>query len=98
MNSVGRVARVLTPDGRERVPLEGLPGFLAELSGSGRPNRVMKQLTVVATMFMPLSFIVGLFGTNFTRMPFDSVVWFLLMFALMFVSVVGFLMYTWRKT
>ncbi len=34
-------------------------------SVSNRLNRVMKQLTVVATMFMPLSFIVGLFGTNF---------------------------------
>ena len=38
-------------------------------SVSNRLNRVMKQLTVVATMFMPLSFIVGFFGTNFTMMP-----------------------------
>ena len=67
-------------------------------SVSNRLNRVMKQLTVVATMFMPLSFIVGLFGTNFTRMPFDSLLWFALMFVLMFISVVGFLVYTWRRT
>ncbi|MBN1631739.1 MAG: hypothetical protein JW990_18445 [Thermoleophilia bacterium] len=67
-------------------------------SVSNRMNGVMKQLTVVATMFMPLSFVVGLFGTNFTRMPFDSLIWFILMFVLMFVSVVVFLVYTWRRT
>lgn len=66
-------------------------------SVSNRLNTVMKQLTMVATMFMPLSFIVGLFGTNFTRMPFGSFVWFLVMFVLMFLSVVGFFWYSWKK-
>ena len=66
-------------------------------SVSNRTNRVMKQLTVVATMFMPLSFIVGLFGTNFVRMPFGSLFWFVLMFVLLFISVVLMLFYTrWR--
>jgi magnesium transporter len=67
-------------------------------SVSNRLNRVMKQLTVVATMFMPLSFIVGLFGTNFTRMPFGSLAWFVLMFVFMFVSVMAMLVYTWKTT
>jgi magnesium transporter len=67
-------------------------------SVSNRLNRVMKQLTVVATMFMPLSFIVGLFGTNFTRMPFGSLVWFILMFVLMFLSIVAMFVYTWKRT
>ncbi len=67
-------------------------------SVSNRLNRVMKQLTVVATVFMPLSFITGLFGTNFKQMPFSSFGWFLVMFALMFASVVGILIYTWRRT
>ena len=67
-------------------------------SVSNRLNRVMKQLAVVATVFMPLSFIVGLFGTNFDRMPFHSFVWFLVMFALLFASVVAMLVYTWRRT
>jgi magnesium transporter len=66
-------------------------------SVSNRLNTVMKQLTVVATMFMPLSFLVGLFGTNFTRMPFGSFVWFLIMFILMFASVVGFFVYSWKR-
>lgn len=67
-------------------------------SVSNRLNRIMKQLAVVATMFMPLSFIVGLFGTNFTRMPFGSLVWFLLMFVLMLLSVMAMLIYTWKRT
>jgi magnesium transporter len=66
-------------------------------SVSNRLNRVMKQLTVVATVFMPLSFIVGLFGTNFTRMPFASLVWFIVMFVLLFVSTVIMIVYSWKR-
>mgnify|MGYP006285931817 CR=1 FL=1 len=32
-------------------------------------NQVMKTLTVVATIFIPLTFIVGIYGMNFTYMP-----------------------------
>jgi len=32
-------------------------------------NRVMKTLTVVATIFIPLTFIVGIYGMNFQYMP-----------------------------
>jgi magnesium transporter len=38
-------------------------------SSSNRLNAVMKVLTVIATIFMPLSFIVGLYGMNFKYMP-----------------------------
>ncbi len=34
-----------------------------------RMNQVMKTLTVVATIFMPLTFIVGIYGMNFINMP-----------------------------
>lgn len=34
-----------------------------------RMNRVMKLLTVVGTVFMPLTFITGLYGMNFENMP-----------------------------
>ena len=67
-------------------------------SVSNRLNRVMKQLAVVATIFMPLSFIVGFFGMNFTRfIPFDRLVWFLAMLALLLVSTVIMLIYSWRR-
>jgi len=38
-------------------------------SVSNRTNSVMKVLTVITTIFMPLSFLAGLYGMNFTHMP-----------------------------
>lgn len=38
-------------------------------SEANRTNEVMKVLTVYATIFMPLTFIVGLYGMNFKNMP-----------------------------
>ncbi len=39
---------------------------------SNRLNEVMKRLTIVATIFMPLTWIVGFFGMNFTWMVRDD--------------------------
>ncbi|ADN35781.1 magnesium and cobalt transport protein CorA [Methanolacinia petrolearia DSM 11571] len=40
------------------------------LSGvSNRMNEVMKVLTIIATIFIPLTFIAGLYGMNFSYMP-----------------------------
>ena len=36
---------------------------------SNRMNEVMKFLTVVGTIFIPLTFIIGLYGMNFQNMP-----------------------------
>jgi len=36
---------------------------------SNRMNEVMKVLTVIATIFIPLTFIVGVYGMNFEHMP-----------------------------
>ena len=36
---------------------------------SYRLNAVMKVLTVITTIFMPLTFIVGIYGMNFQYMP-----------------------------
>lgn len=41
--------------------------YLSSLSN--RLNSVMKVLTMIATIFMPLSFIVGIYGMNFDYMP-----------------------------
>jgi magnesium transporter len=39
---------------------------------SNRLNEVMKRLTIIATIFLPLSFIVGLGGINFKQFPFQQ--------------------------
>ena len=38
-------------------------------SVSNRMNAVMKVLTIIATIFIPLGFIAGIFGMNFEHMP-----------------------------
>jgi len=38
-------------------------------SVSNRLNEVMKMLTIIATIFMPLTFISGIYGMNFRYMP-----------------------------
>ncbi len=36
---------------------------------SYRMNEVMKVLTIIATIFIPLTFIAGVYGMNFAYMP-----------------------------
>src|SRR5512136_712143 len=44
-----------------------LDTYLSSLSN--RLNEVMKVLTIISTIFIPLTFIVGLYGMNFKNMP-----------------------------
>jgi magnesium transporter len=36
---------------------------------SNRMNEVMKVLTIIATIFIPLTFIAGIYGMNFENIP-----------------------------
>lgn len=38
-------------------------------SSSNKMNRIMKVLTIISTIFIPLTFIVGVYGMNFHYMP-----------------------------
>jgi magnesium transporter len=42
---------------------------------SNRMNEVMKVLTIIATIFIPLTFVAGIYGMNFEYMPELSVPW-----------------------
>ncbi len=65
---------------------------------SNRLNAVMKVLTIIATIFIPLTFIVGVYGMNFKYMPELDWPWaYPLVWAVMGVVTVGMLVYFRRK-
>ena len=76
---------------------------------SNRMNEVMKVLTIISAIFIPLSFVAGLYGMNFQReappegpnplnMPELYQPWgYPAVLALMALMVVGQLYYFWRK-
>jgi magnesium transporter len=40
-----------------------------------RMNSIMKVLTIISTIFIPLTFVTGLYGMNFIHIPFSSLWW-----------------------
>jgi magnesium transporter len=67
-------------------------------SVSNRMNQVMKVLTIIATIFIPLTFLAGLYGMNFKFMPELEWKWgYPVVLAIMLVSVAGMLYYFHRK-
>jgi magnesium transporter len=42
---------------------------------SNKMNAIMKVLTIISTIFMPLTFIVGIYGMNFKHMPELEIKW-----------------------
>ena len=64
---------------------------------SNRMNDVMKRLTIVTTIFMPMSFLTGLAGMNFSQLPFHSDVMFWITMALLVVLPILMLVYFVRS-
>lgn len=63
---------------------------------SNRMNAIMKTLTVITTIFMPLTFIAGVYGMNFVHMP--ELEWSWGYFAVIGVMLVlGLGMFLWFK-
>ncbi|MBI1801328.1 MAG: magnesium/cobalt transporter CorA [Chloroflexi bacterium] len=60
---------------------------------SNNLNLVMKRLTIITTIFMPLTFITGFFGMNFAHLPIDSDFVFWLAMVLMLLSSAGLLVW-----
>ena len=65
---------------------------------SNKMNEVMKVLTIIATIFIPLTFLAGLYGMNFENMP--ELHWQLGYFAVLLVMAligIGLVMYFKKK-
>lgn len=59
---------------------------------SNNLNEVMKRLTIVATIFMPLSFITGFGGMNFAQLPFHSDFAFMIVICVLIATPIYMLM------
>jgi magnesium transporter len=67
-------------------------------SVSNRMNEVMKVLTIIATIFIPLTFIAGIYGMNFRYMPELEQAWsYPAILILMLIITITMLVYFRRK-
>ena len=67
-------------------------------SVSNRMNEVMKVLTVIATIFIPLTFLAGIYGMNFRHMPELELPWsYPAILTLMFTVAILMVVYFRRK-
>lgn len=86
---------------RERVA--GLTDlYLSSLSN--KMNEIMKVLTIIATIFIPLSFVAGVYGMNFdpnsSPLNMPELRWYFgypFALGLMLIIAAGLVFYTWRK-
>jgi magnesium transporter len=69
--------------------------FLSNLSA--RLNEVIKSLTVMASIFIPLTFIVGLYGMNFEFMPELKVWWAYPALWLIMLSIAGGMIWHFKR-
>ncbi|HOO55211.1 MAG TPA: magnesium/cobalt transporter CorA [bacterium] len=64
---------------------------------SWKTNEVMKVLTIIATVFIPLSFFAGVFGMNFTNMPELSWKWSYPVFWLVIILISAGMIFYFKK-
>ena len=63
-----------------------------------KTNEIMKVLTIIATIFIPLTFIAGVYGMNFNFMPELSSPWgYPIIWIIMILITIGLLVYFRRK-
>lgn len=94
---VDHVAQILDGIDIQRDMLVSLES-LYHAEASNRLNNVMRLLTVISTIFIPLSFVAGVYGMNFDNMP--ELHWeygYFMVLGFMFVAMVGMLLWFRRK-
>jgi magnesium transporter len=64
-----------------------------------RLNEVMKVLTIISTIFLPLSFIEGVFGMNFQNIPttMHPLVFYMTVFVMLVIGIGMLWYFKWRK-
>jgi len=83
-------------EGHREIAASFIDVYLSSLSN--RMNEVMKVLTIIATIFIPLTFIAGVYGMNFEHMP--ELGWkigYPLCWLAMLGVAAGMVVYFWRK-
>ena len=65
---------------------------------SNRMNEVMKVLTIMASIFIPLTFLAGIYGMNFESIPELKVPWaYHALLLTMVIIAAGMVWYFWHK-
>ncbi|MCC6453650.1 MAG: magnesium/cobalt transporter CorA [Caldilineaceae bacterium] len=64
---------------------------------SNRLNEIMKVLTIISTIFMPLSFVAGIYGMNFDFMPELSRPWAYPLVWLIFLAIAAVMVLYFRR-
>ncbi|HMX39753.1 MAG TPA: magnesium/cobalt transporter CorA [Saprospiraceae bacterium] len=92
------VAQIIDSLDNQRDTLNSLEA-LFHAEAASRLNNVMRLLTVISTIFIPLSFIASLYGMNFDNMPeLHSQYGYYVVLGVMFTAMVGMLVYfRWKR-
>lgn len=77
--------------------LDGLSNLFYAIQGQ-RMNEIMKMLTLVSTIFIPITFIAGIYGMNFKYMPeLDQPYGYYSIWGIIVITVVSFLFFFKKK-
>jgi magnesium transporter len=66
-------------------------------SASNRMNEIMKVLTIISTVFIPLTFIVGVYGMNLPNMPEYHIRWIYPAVWVVMVAIAGAMLYYFKR-
>jgi magnesium transporter len=92
------IIRVIETTENQRDMLNNLDD-LYNSEQSNRANHIMKVLTILSAIFIPLTFIVGVYGTNFDVLPelhyphAYTMMWLLMIF----IAVIQLIYFRWKK-
>ncbi|MBL7827593.1 MAG: magnesium/cobalt transporter CorA [Saprospiraceae bacterium] len=88
---VDHVAQILDSLDSERDMLANMEAFY-QAEAANKLNHVMRFLTIISTIFIPLSFIAGIYGMNFDNMPeLHTQSGYFILLGVMFAVMVGML-------